>query len=101
MFLPLRFPSRLNAAFFAVSCLMAISAVLQLSLVSAREWASINGRVDSWKKKAVRSLSFSAGDGMLDKKSTAFPRAKSLPHDMLQSSVGELRATLGVGKKND
>jgi hypothetical protein len=80
---------------------MAISAVLQLSLVSAREWDSLNGRVDSWKKKAVRSISFSAGDDTLNKKSAAYPRAKSMPVDMLQSSVWELKAALGVGKKND
>jgi hypothetical protein len=79
---------------------MAISAVLQLSLVSAREWDSLNGRVDRWKKKAVRSFSLSAGDYTLDKKSKTRPRAKSMPSDMLQSSVWELKTALGVGKKN-
>jgi len=49
----------LTSALGAVSFLMLVSAVLQLSLVSAREWGSLFGRVDRWKKHAVRSMSFS------------------------------------------
>ena len=47
----------LSSALCAVSCLMITSAVLQLSLVSSREWGVLFGRVDRWKRFAVRSLS--------------------------------------------
>jgi hypothetical protein len=89
----------LNAAFFAVSTLMAISAVLQLSLLSAREWECLSVRVDRLKKKAARSFSFNASIETLDRKS--YPRAKSMPVEMLAASVFEFETTLGVGKKND
>jgi hypothetical protein len=80
---------------------MAISAVLQLSLVSAREWESLNVRVDHWKQKAVRSLSFSAGIETLDKTRKGYPRSNSMPVQMLSACVNELETTQGVGKKND
>jgi hypothetical protein len=80
---------------------MAISAVLQLSLVSAREWESLNGRVDRWKKKAVRSFSFNAGIDTLDKKSKRYPRTKSMPVELLAASAGEFDTTHGFGNKND
>ena len=46
----------LSSALCAVSCLMITSAVLQLSLVSSREWGVLFGRVDRWKRFAVRSF---------------------------------------------
>lgn len=80
---------------------MAISAVLQLSLVSAREWESLNVRVDRWKKKAARSLSFNAGIETLGKTSKGYQRAKSMPVEMLATSAHEFETTQRVGKKND
>ena len=49
----------LASALCAVSCLMITSAILQLSLVSSREWDVLFGRVDRWKGSAARSLSYS------------------------------------------
>eukprot|EP00547_Thalassionema_nitzschioides_P016568 CAMPEP_0194243818 /NCGR_PEP_ID=MMETSP0158-20130606/9710_1 /TAXON_ID=33649 /ORGANISM="Thalassionema nitzschioides, Strain L26-B" /LENGTH=655 /DNA_ID=CAMNT_0038979139 /DNA_START=123 /DNA_END=2088 /DNA_ORIENTATION=+ len=46
-----------KTAFLAVSILMVISAVLQLSLVSSREWDSIFGKVDHVKRRLSRSVS--------------------------------------------
>jgi hypothetical protein len=82
---------RLNSAFCAVSCLMAVSALLQLSLLSAREWASLFGRVDRWKMRAVRSFSLSPGlSPGLDArvKSLDGPnRTHSLPGKLMQSRL--------------
>jgi len=46
-----------KTAFYAVSFLMVISAGLQLSLVSSREWASLFGKVDKLKRHYSRSFS--------------------------------------------
>jgi MFS transporter, MFS domain-containing protein family, molybdate-anion transporter len=67
----------LSSAFCAVSSLMIISAMLQLSLISSREWGSLFGRVDLWKKQAARSMSFSALP--CDPKSRDLRRAVSTP----------------------
>ena len=51
-------------AFGAIACLMMISAGLQLSLVSRREWDSLWGRMDQFQQSAIlqpaRSVSQSA-----------------------------------------
>jgi hypothetical protein len=82
----------LDTAFFAISCLMMISAALQLSLVSAREWAALFGRVDRWKQKAVRQLSrtqsmFAADDKELSQLKRPYPRTLSMPEDLLLRTV--------------
>lgn len=55
----------LKTAFFAVGCLMAISSILQLSLISDREWSSLFSRVDRLQGKLAgqaRSYSFTVTD---------------------------------------
>jgi hypothetical protein len=71
---------------------MMISAALQLSLVSAREWAALFGRVDRWKQKAVRQLSrtqsmFAADDKELSQLKRPYPRTLSMPEDLLLRTV--------------
>eukprot|EP00548_Thalassiothrix_antarctica_P020330 CAMPEP_0194182942 /NCGR_PEP_ID=MMETSP0154-20130528/28444_1 /TAXON_ID=1049557 /ORGANISM="Thalassiothrix antarctica, Strain L6-D1" /LENGTH=668 /DNA_ID=CAMNT_0038899555 /DNA_START=39 /DNA_END=2045 /DNA_ORIENTATION=+ len=46
-----------KTAFYAVSALMVISAGIQLTLVSSREWASLFGKVDKLKRQYSRSIS--------------------------------------------
>jgi len=64
------------AAFAAVSCLMIVSAALQLSLVSAREWQSLFGRVSKLHRRVSRSFSFTA---LQKKPPTISRRVKSSP----------------------
>ena len=75
----------LNTAFVAVSCLMTISAALQLSLVSPREWAALFGRVDRLKQKAVRHLSRTQSMFMSCEKPERklYPRSLSMPEHVL------------------
>ena len=61
---------------------MTVSALLQLSLVSSREWSSLFGRVDRLKEKAVRSMSFSAGE-IHNNARKAYRRAQSMPQAAL------------------
>lgn len=74
-----------------------ISAALQLSLVSGREWAALFGRVDRWKKSAVRSLSrtqsmFAVDDNELAKHKKPYPRTLSMPEDLLRTVKWKLSA---------
>jgi hypothetical protein len=56
--------------------LMVISAGLQLSLVSSREWASLFGKVDRLQRRVSRSLSFSVNrDDEMNRR--VFTRSKS------------------------
>ena len=63
---------------------MVISAGLQLSLVSSREWASLFGKVENLKRRVSRSLSFSSlslskkADDNITKKNI-YHRSKSTP----------------------
>jgi hypothetical protein len=71
---------------------MMTSAALQLSLVSAQEWAALFGRVDRWKQKAVRRLSrtqsiFAADDKELSELKRPYPRTLSMPEDFLLRTV--------------
>jgi hypothetical protein len=70
--------NRLKSAFAAVSVLMVISAFLQLSLVSSREWASIFGKVDHLK----RSMSFSMPR---ESNKNKYQRSQSTPASMIRS----------------
>jgi len=52
----------LQTAFAAISCLMMVSAIMQISLVSGREWNSLSGKVDRLQKRLSTSFSsFSMG----------------------------------------
>ena len=44
----------LRTAFFAVGCLMVISSIIQLSLISQREWSSLFSRVDRMQEQVSR-----------------------------------------------
>lgn len=58
--LSLYFPERsLTTAFYAISVLMIISGILQLSLISVREWSSLFTHVDKSSRRARRA-SYSA-----------------------------------------
>jgi hypothetical protein len=63
----------LKAAFFAVGCLMTISSILQISLISKREWSSLFSRVDRIQGQVTgkaRSLSITLKDALTLTKST-------------------------------
>eukprot|EP00978_Attheya_sp_CCMP212_P035340 scaffold153220_cov68-Attheya_sp.AAC.4 len=55
-----------KTAFASVSCLMVISATLQLTLVSSKEWASVFGHVDKVTKPA-RRFSRSVSNSIMSK----------------------------------
>lgn len=103
IFLLFVFTCSLNTAFVAVSCLMTISAALQLSLVSPREWAALFGRVDRWKKKAVRRLSRTQSMFCVDEtaKHRPYPRTLSMPEDLLRSTVTWKMDEQGLEEKKD
>ena len=71
---------RLHTAFKVISLLMIVAAVLQLSLISKREWDSFFGRVDRLQKRALqpaRSLSFSAMGAVNSAMGKTFKRSAS------------------------
>ena len=60
--------------------LMATAAILQVSLVSKREWDGLSGRLDRFHKRSLqpaRALSFSAVDAIA-KMSVSFHRSSSM-----------------------
>jgi hypothetical protein len=62
----------LKTAFFAVGCLMAISSILQISLISKREWSSLFSRYDRIQSQVmghIQSLSLTLNDIILSTKS--------------------------------
>lgn len=71
----------LTTAFYSVSFLMTVSAIMQLSLVSPREWAILSGRADRARSSFARSLSFSSEGAS---KGTTKPRTMSLPAKILR-----------------
>lgn len=77
----------LSSAFCAVSSLMIISAMLQLSLISSREWGSLFGRVAGWKKQVSRSMSFSGCPSA--PKSRDLRRVISTPTYFLSNDVND------------
>lgn len=98
---------RLNTAFVAVSCLMTISAALQLSLVSVREWAALFGRVHRWKRRAVRRLSRTHSifatpeDEDLSKQHRPYLRTLSMPEDLLRTVTWKLDEQQQAMEKKD
>jgi hypothetical protein len=84
---------RLQTAFKVISLLMVVAAVLQLSLISKREWDSFFGRVDRLQKRALkpaRSLSFSAMDAVNSAMVKTFYRSASMPVVPAASPVREM-----------
>ena len=85
---------------------MTISAALQLSLVSPREWAALFGRVDRLKRKAVRHFSRTQSMFMSFEKPErkAYPRSLSMPEHVLGTISWELESPSNEGlqekKKN-
>jgi hypothetical protein len=72
----------LQTAFKVIALLMVVAAVLQLSLISKREWDSFFGRVDRLQKRALkpaRSLSFSAMGAVNSAMDKRFNRSASMP----------------------
>jgi MFS transporter, MFS domain-containing protein family, molybdate-anion transporter len=63
----------LTAAFAAISFVMLLSAVLQLSLITMREWSSLFARAEQSSRYA-RSVSFSAYDSIRSSSSKAIRR---------------------------
>ena len=58
-------PCSLKTAFFAVGCLMTISSVLQISLISEREWSSLFSRLEILQHQftgTAQSMAFTFGD---------------------------------------
>jgi len=80
---------------------MTVSAALQLSLVSGREWAALFGRVDRLKQKAVRRLSrtqsmFTSAD---KPKRKPYPRTLSMPEEFIQHATWKVNASSDDKKK--
>jgi len=84
----------------AVAFLLIVSAVLQLSLISAREWKSLFSRVDRSKKFArsfmARSMSCDALRSPLKRSSRILRRLSTFDHD--KNPTGESGAGSFVGE---
>mmetsp|Transcript_31871 Transcript_31871/g.52555 ORF Transcript_31871/g.52555 Transcript_31871/m.52555 type:complete len:685 (+) Transcript_31871:36-2090(+) len=83
-----------KTAFAAVALLMIISAGLQLSLISSREWDSLFGKVERLQRRVSRSLSFCVKREDVAKR--VFSRSKSTPLCTQLSDANEKGSSMNM-----
>jgi hypothetical protein len=86
----------LTTAFAAISFVMLLSAVLQLSLITMREWSSLFARAEQSSRYA-RSVSFSAYDSIRSSSSKAMRRLSDSV--IAPGSLSSSDRAFGVGEE--